>query len=63
MTIPHQVRSACVGPQRIASTNRVVSTVQERIGRSFRYGASQRRTAVAARVGPARTAPSTVSAP
>ena len=30
-----------------------------RIGRSFRYGASQRRTAVAARVGPARTAPIT----
>ena len=63
MTIPHHLCSAWVGPQRTTSANAAMSTVHARTGRSFRYGAIQRRTAVAARVGPASTAPSTVITP
>ena len=63
MTIPHHLCSAWVGPQRTRSANAAMSTVHARTGRSLRYGAIQRRTAVAARVGPASTAPSTVITP
>ena len=61
--IPDQVRSACVPPQRIRSSQTKATMPQVRPARTLRTGAISRRMPVAIRDGPASAEPITIRMP
>src|SRR3954447_16852563 len=62
-TMPQAVRSACVGPHRMSTRKTAATPAQATPGRALSTGATRRRTAVPAAVGPARIAPATATTP